>query len=168
MSGNMNVLESRGVIRYFRFVFVCHFFILLLACSENENYFSEKTSNKNLSQIIDDIEFAITERNFRINNRLHIGKAINERGQGGFPDYEVILFCNLSYAKRMLELAPDYISYCPHRIAIRDTGEQRIITASLLPYNTSNQSLNSVTKEINALVYEIVDFAAADWPELEE
>ena len=121
-----------------------------------------------MQQILDDIEFAITERNFRINNRLHIGKAISERVASGFPDYEVILFCNLSYAQKMLELAPDYISFCPQRIAIRDEGHIRVITASLLPDESSNQELNLVTEEINSLVLEIIEFAAKEWPLLEE
>ena len=68
----------------------------------------------------------------------------------------------------MLDLAPEFISYCPQRLAIRDTGQQRIITASLLPQKTSSTALNSVTREINSLVWEIVDFAARDWPELDE
>lgn len=126
------------------------------------------TSAKTAVQILEDAEFAITERNFRINNTLHIGKAIRERGQGGFPDYEVILFCNLSHAMKMLELAPDYITYCPQRLIIRDTGEHRVITAVLLPQKSSNPPLNSVTAEINNLMREIVQYSATEWPELDE
>jgi uncharacterized protein (DUF302 family) len=146
----------------------CCIFFGLSGCSKNKNEFAESSSDKNIIQILDDAEFAITERNFRINNRLHIGKAIRERGESGFPDYEVILFCNLSHAKRMLELAPDYIGYCPQRLIIRDIGERRIITAALLPYMKSNPALNSVTGEINDLMKEIVEFSATDWPELDE
>ena len=146
----------------------CLMLLALTACTDGISEFAEIASNKEVAQILDDAEFAITERNFRINNRLHIGKAISKRGHGGFPDYEVILFCNLSYAKKMLELAPDFISYCPQRITIRDAGQQRIITASLLPNKTKSQALNAITGEINALVWEIVDFAAKDWPELVE
>ncbi|MFT5132077.1 MAG: hypothetical protein ACI9SC_000540 [Gammaproteobacteria bacterium] len=138
------------------------------ACSNEKNEFEERITSKSVAEIMVDAEFAITERNFRINNRLHIGKAISLRTESGFPDFEVILFCNLNYAKKMLELAPDFISYCPQRLAIRDVGQQRIITASLIPQNTSNQILNAVTGEINKLVTEIVDFAADDWQALEE
>jgi uncharacterized protein (DUF302 family) len=153
---------------YLRPVFACYILMVVTACADGRSEFAERVSTKEVAQILDDAEFAITERNFRINNRLHIGKAISKRGQGGFPDYEVILFCNLSYAKKMLELAPDFISYCPQRIAIRDAGQQRIITASLLPNETKSQALNAITGEINSLVWEIVDFAAKDWPELDE
>jgi len=153
---------------HFRPVLFCFTILVLTACSDKEADFAKRVTDKDVAQIFDDAEFAITERNFRINNRLHIGKAIRKRGQGSFPDYEVTLFCNLSYAKRMLDLAPEFISYCPQRLAIRDTGRQRIITASLLPHKTSNAALNSVAAEINTLVREIVDFAAKDWPELDE
>lgn len=168
MSGGLP--KIRCLMRAGRFATVCACFILLLltACTDGNGQFAERTTDKAVAQILDDAEFAISERNFRINNRLHIGKAIRERGQGGFPDYEVILFCNLSYAKKMLELAPDFISYCPQRIAIRDTGQHRIITASLLPNKTPSKVLNAVTGEINSLVREIVDFAAKDWPELDQ
>ncbi len=141
---------------------------VLAGCTRDRNAFVEATSNKEVTQILDDAEFAITERNFRINNRLHIGKAIRDRGSVGFPDNEVILFCNLSYAEKMLGLAPDFISYCPQRFAVRDNGQTRIITASLLPQDTRNKALNAITREINSLAIEIVEFAAEEWPELEE
>ncbi len=160
----------RYITSYFQLspVLICVLLLGLSACSEQTARFAERASDKQIDQILDDVEFAITERNFRINNRLHIGKAIRKRGNSGFPDYEVILFCNLSYAEKMLELAPEFINYCPQHLAIRDTGRQRIITASLLPQNTSNQALNAVTGEINSLVREIVEFATQDWPELEK
>ncbi len=154
-----------------RFLFsivACTTLCVFSGCTREKNDFAQKISNKQMTQILDDAEFAITERNFRINNRLHIGKTIRERGSSGFPDYEVILFCNLSYAKKMLELAPDFISYCPHRLAIHDNGQNRIITVSLLPQDTRSQALNAVTREIKSLVLEIVEFAAKDWPELED
>lgn len=149
-------------------IIVCCIFFALSGCSKDKNDFAESSSDKNTVQILDDAEFAITERNFRINNRLHIGKAIRDRGESSFPDYEVILFCNLSHAKRMLELAPDYITYCPQRLIVRDIGEHRIITAALLPHMKSNPALNLITAEINDLMREIVEFAATDWPELDD
>lgn len=149
-------------------VSICVVALLLAgACDRNSREFIVVTSDKPVLHILEDAEFAITERNFRINNRLHIGKAIRERGSTGFPDHEVILFCNLGYAKRMLELSPEFIRYCPQRLSVYDAGDKRVITASLYPENTSNPELNNVTEEVNAEVTEIVSFAATDWPELE-
>ncbi|NIQ11060.1 MAG: DUF302 domain-containing protein, partial [Gammaproteobacteria bacterium] len=51
----------------------------------------------------------------RITDRLHIGRAIRDRGYEDFPDYEIILFCSLTYARRMLELEPEFINFCPFK-----------------------------------------------------
>ncbi len=139
----------------------------LSGCEQDKRDYLQVKSDKPVRHILEDAEFAITERNFRINVRLHIGKAIRERGSTGFPDNEVILFCNLSYAKRMLELAPEYVRFCPQRISVYDKGEERIIFASLYPEDSSNAALNKVTREVNTEIRDIVEFAATDWPELE-
>ena len=139
----------------------------IAGCEKDRRDYLQVSSDKPVLHILEDAEFAITERNFRINVRLHIGKAIRERGSTGFPDNEVILFCNLSYAKRMLELAPEYVRFCPQRLSVYDKGEERIIFASLYPEDSSNIALNKVTREVNTEVREIVEFAATDWPELE-
>ena len=141
--------------------------LAVTGCEKKIADYVEMKSEKPVRHILEDAEFAITERNFRINVRLHIGKAIRERGATGFPDNEVILFCNLGYAKRMLELAPDFVRYCPQRISVYDKGDERIIYASLYPENSPDSKLNKVTKEVNAEIRDIVEFAATDWPELE-
>ena len=99
----------------------------------------------------------------RITGTLNIGKAIRERGNNNFPDYEVIMFCNLSYAKQMLELEPEFINSCPLKITIRDAGKDYVITAPLLPENTNNEEMNKLTVKINSLIREIVEFSAEDW-----
>ena len=125
--------------------------------------FYESRTEKSLAQVLDDAEFAITERNFRITGRLHIGKGVRERGNTDFPDYEVILFCNLSYAERMLELEPEYVNYCPGRISFRSHGDAIIISASLVPEDPENLQLNTLVKKINRLIREIVDFSVQEW-----
>jgi hypothetical protein len=103
-------------------------------CLAEDDRFIERTTVKSVLVILEDAEFAITERNFRINSRLHVGKAIREGGgKDSFADSEVILFCNLEYVTLMLELAPELIKYCPQRLVIYDTGRKRVITASLIP-----------------------------------
>jgi len=142
---------------------LCFIFAIVtsqIGYTQSLEQFVERTSIKNISQIIEDAEFAITERNFRIVDRLHIGKAIRTSNEIDFPDYEVILFCSLTYTRKMLELAPNFITYCPLRIAIRDEGKQRVITAALIPQNTSNSPLNRITEEINNHINGIIDFAA--------
>ena len=132
-------------------------------CAGGPVSFYESRTDKPLAQVLDDAEFAITERNFHITGRLHIGKGIRERGNTGFPDYEVILFCNLSYAERMLKLEPEYVNYCPGRISFRDSGDAIIISASLVPEDPGKPQLNTLVKEINRKLRDIVDFSVQKW-----
>ena len=86
-----------------QFITLC-LFVFLFGCSNETTQIYEKTTQKPLENIIQDAEFAITENNFRITNRLHIGSAIKERGCFDFPQNEIILFCNLTIAEEMLKI----------------------------------------------------------------
>ena len=121
------------------------------------------TTEKAFEEVLDDTIFAITERNFRITGHLHIGKGIRDRKNPDFPDYEVLLYCNLVYAKKMLDLDPEIINSCPGRITVRQHNEKVIITAPLWPVDMKNDELKSHMKNMNVLVREIVDYAADDW-----
>jgi uncharacterized protein (DUF302 family) len=125
----------------------------------------ERTTQKPLVQVVEDAEFAIVERNFRITGKLHIGKGIRERDGDDFPDHEVILFCNLGYAREMLQLDPGYINFCPGRIAIRADAAGVVVSAPLLPENTGNTRLGTLVTKLNTLIREIVDYAAESWIE---
>ncbi|MBI2992666.1 MAG: DUF302 domain-containing protein [Gammaproteobacteria bacterium] len=124
----------------------------------------DRPTMKPLPDVLDDLEFAITERNFRITGRLSIGKAIREREGAGFPDYEVILFCNVGLARDMLKLEPTYVVFCPAKVAVRESGSELIITAPLLPEDTHREELNALAARINTLLRQIVDYGAETWP----
>lgn len=123
----------------------------------------EKTTDKSLQEILEDVEFAITEHNLRIVDRLHIGQAIRERGNRDFPDYEIILYCNLTFAENMLELDPSLINVCPGRVTVRSAGNSYIISAPLWPEQNQNVNLNKIMHDMNNIVRKIVDYAALDW-----
>jgi len=120
-------------------------------------------TDKVLEEVLDDTIFAITERNFRITGHLHIGKGIRDRKNPEFPDYEVLLYCNLENAKKMLELDPDMIDSCPGRITIRQRNEKVVVTAPLWPVGMENEELKSHMQNMNVLVREIVDYAVDNW-----
>lgn len=155
--------ESDGLIKVS--AIVC----LLLCCFQSQasgtSQLYQGQTDKPLKQVLEDAEFAITERNFRITGRLHIGEGIRERGNSEFPDYEVILFCNLTHAEHMLELDPEYVNYCPGRISFRSKNNIIIVSAPLLPGNPGNAQLNLLLKKINQLIREIVDFSIQEWSE---
>jgi uncharacterized protein (DUF302 family) len=129
----------------------------------NQEHHYQVETDKPFEEVLDDTIFAITERNFRLTGHLHIGKAIRDRNNPSFPDYEVLLYCNLVYAKKMLDLDPEMINTCPGRITIRQSNDRVIITAPLWPENIKNNSLKTHMQKMNGLIREIVDYAADEW-----
>lgn len=150
-------------------VLVCLLLFLQVGCSSKNNEIShpdefyQVATDKTLEEVLDDAIFAITERNFRLTSHLHIGKAIRDRKNPDFPEYEVLLYCNLSYAQKMLEYDPDMINSCPGKITIRQNDQRVIITASLWPEQVKNHQLALQMQKMNSLTREIVDYAADDW-----
>ena len=144
---------------------LCHFLFLLIltvSCANNSNQIYTKISKKDFLDIIQDVEFAITENNFRIINRLHIGQSIRDRGTELFPKNEVILFCNLTLAEEMLKLKPDHINYCPYKITISEVNKNISIGTRLLPTNTQSYEINKFSVKINQILRKIVEYSASD------
>ena len=150
---------------FYRFLLItlC-FLITLVACTNESNQLFEKSTKKLFIDVIQDTEFAITENNFRITNRLHIGDAIQERGNTEFPQNEVILFCNLTLAEKMLIIEPRYINYCPYKITVTDSGEHINVGTRLLPTKTGNSKMDEFSKNINNILRSMVEYAASEDP----
>jgi len=124
----------------------------------------ERTTRKPVAEVVEDVEFAVSERNFRITSQLHVGRGIRESDKIEFPDYEVILFCNLGLARKMLELDPGYINYCPGRITVRRGGDTTHIATILLPDNAGqDNALAALVRDTNAQLRAIVDFGTEHW-----
>ena len=124
----------------------------------------KKISTKNFDDIIQDVEFAITENNFRVVNRLNIGESIQERKEKKFPKNEIILFCNLSLAEEMLILEPDYINFCPYKITINQQNNETFIATRLMPINTGSTKLNNFALKMNNILVKMVEYAASEDP----
>ena len=139
-------------------------FVLLCGCANENEQIYEKKSKKTFANVIQDAEFAITENNFRITNRLHIGKAIKERGSIDFPQNEVILFCNLTIAEEMLRIEPRYINYCPYKVTVTDSSEYVTIATRLLPLEMNNSKMSTVFETINQILRTVVEYAASEDP----
>ena len=157
----------RNLIRLYPFLFLL---ILTVSCADNSNQIYTKISKKDFLDIIQDAEFAITENNFRIVNRINIGEAIQERKGVIFPRNEVILFCNLTTAEEMLKLEPDFISFCPYKITISerlgrsDLEEKIMISTRLLPTDTESTDINNLSVNMNEILRKIVEYAVLEDP----
>ena len=133
-------------------------------CTDESNLFLERTSSKPFDDVIQDAEFAITENNFRITHRLHIGDAIQERGNTDFPRNEVILFCNLTLAEEMLLIDSRSIHYCPYKLTVTESKNQVIIGTMRIPINSDDNRMNAFANNINKTLDLIVQYAASDDP----
>jgi len=120
-------------------------------------------TDKSFEDVVFDLKFAISERNFRITGSNKIGKGLRERGYERYPDLEVIHFCSLERAREVLDLDPDYIAQMPCRIAVHEQGDKVIINAILLPENHSDARINEFAGEMNKLIRDIVAFAVEEY-----
>lgn len=119
----------------------------------------QTTSSKSFEDVIFDLEFAITQRNFRISARNDIGRAIRERGEKDFPQAMIIHFCNITIAREALELDPLLITHMPCRVAVYDHGDRITVSTTSLRDDSDDQRLNEFARRINAILREILRFA---------
>ncbi len=138
--------------------------ILLTACSKESNQIHERHTKKAFIDVIQDAEFSISENNFRITNRLHIGEAIQKRGNTAFPQNEVILFCNLTIAEEMLKIEPHYINYCPYKLTATELDGEILVGTRLLPEKTGDIQMDETAKNINKILRSMVEYTASEDP----
>jgi uncharacterized protein (DUF302 family) len=139
---------------------------MLTGCSTRQtagrDFYQAETTTKSYADVLAELELAITDRNFRITGHNKIGSVIRERENIAFPDFDTIQFCNLTLAREMLELAPDYVSYMPCNVAVRQAAGRVIVTTHLLPENAEEERLHRFIKDMNGQLRDIVEFAVAE------
>lgn len=116
------------------------------------------TTTKPFDDVVADLEFAISENNYRITGRNQIGKAIADSENIAFPRSTIIHFCNLQTAKEVFDLNPDFLLHMPCRITLREKQGDVVIEARLVPEN--DPKLTGITARINAMLRRIADYAA--------
>jgi uncharacterized protein (DUF302 family) len=122
----------------------------------------QAATTKPYADVLAELELAITERNFRITGHNKIGSVIREREHIAFPDYDTLQFCNLTYAREMLEISPAAVVYMPCNITVRSEGERVVVTTHLLPTDGRDQRLNAFAGKMNVQLRQIVDFAVEE------
>ena len=119
-------------------------------------------TDKSFDDVILELDFAITERNFRITGRNTIGKGLRERGYADFPDVEVIHFCNLEYAREVLLIDPGYVAQMPCRITVHREQARTVVSLILLPQDHPDPRVNEFAVRMNGLLREILAFVLED------
>ena len=114
--------------------------------------------DKPFSDVIFELNFAITERNFRITGRNTIGEGLRKRCYENFPNIEVIHFCSLEKAREVLMIDPGFVAQMPCRIAVHEQGGKTVISLITLPLDHPDPRVNDFARRMNAILTEIVEF----------
>jgi len=137
--------------QYVKIPIFCIFFALSLTGCEQEpsSLLYQQASNYDYEDTLINLDIAISEHNYRIIHRSKIGQAVRDRGKKDFPLSIVISFCNISYAKEMMEINSDLINDMPCIITVREEKEGVIVGTKLMAENTRNQRQNDFAIRIN-------------------
>ncbi|MDO7597398.1 MAG: DUF302 domain-containing protein [Pseudomonadota bacterium] len=123
----------------------------IIGCSKNESTnIYQLLSDYSFEETLLNLDLAISEHNYRIIHRSQIGQAIRDRGEKDFPLSTITNFCNITYAKEMIEINADLINEMPCTIAVREQSAQGIIVSSrLMDEQTANDQQNQFALKIN-------------------
>jgi uncharacterized protein (DUF302 family) len=130
----------------------------LTACtSDTPERIYQQNSNYSYEETLINLNIAITEHNYRIIHRSNIGQAVRDRGDKDYPLSTVISFCNITYAKEMMDINSNLINDMPCIVTVReDTDNTVIVGTKLMTDNTNNDRENDFAKRINHNLKSIV------------
>ena len=138
---------------------ICFF---TFACSDNtpdsESLILRFKTDKTFADVIQELEFSITERNFRLTGRNTVGKGLRKRGNDDYPDIEVIHFCSLDVAKEVLDIDPGFVAQMPCRVTVHEEKDYVIISLIQLPTDHKDPRVNDFAGRMNVTLREIVDY----------
>ena len=117
------------------------------------------TVDKSFDDVVFELNFAITDHNFRITGRNSIGAGLRERGYEDFPDVEVIHFCSLELAREVLLLDPGFVAHMPCRVTVHVERGRTVVSLIKLPLTSADPRVNDFARRMNATLSEIVEFA---------
>ena len=131
---------------------------LLSACQpQQHNRIFQRDSPYNYADTLQNLDIAISEYNYRIIHRSHIGQAIRDRGDKNFPLSMIVNFCNITYAKQMLQINANLINEMPCTIAIREDKNKVIVSTKLMDENVSNSKQKAFAQKINKNLKGIIE-----------
>ena len=138
------------------------FLLIAFGCTEkpveNESLIQRFKTEKSFEDVILELDFAITERNFRITGRNTVGKGMRNRGYENYPDIEVIHFCSLDIAREVLDIDPGFVAQMPCRVTVHEQDDSVIVSLILLPTDHKDPRVNDFARRMNVTLREIVDY----------
>lgn len=123
----------------------------IVGCSKDcASKIYQQYSEYSFEETLLNLDLAISEHNYRIIHRSQIGQAVRDRGEKDFPLSTITNFCNITYAKEMIEINSDLINEMPCTIAVREEPDKGIIVSSkLMNERTGNEQQNQFALKIN-------------------
>ena len=132
--------------------------LLLTGCEQSTaSRIYQQPSNYDFEDTLINLDIAISEHNYRIIHRSKIGQAVRDRGDKDYPLSIVISFCNITYAKEMMEINSNLINDMPCIITVREEKQSVIVGTRLMVDNTDNKRQNDFAKRINDNLRSIVE-----------
>lgn len=121
------------------------------------------------SEVMEDVEMAITEQGLVINNISHIGNMLERTRKAAgsskrlFLEAKAVEFCSATVSRQMMEADPHNIVFCPYIIFVYVLPEQPDIV--YLAYrrpipvgsDESRNSLNAVELLLDEIIHAVVD-----------
>ncbi len=129
-----------------------------ISSSKHEYTIIRAVTSKAFQDVSDEVDFAITERNFRITGRNVIGKAIRKRGIEDFPNVDVVHFCNVENAREVLEHDINFVAQMPCRMTLHEEQDKVVIQLILVPEEHPDPAVREFAKRINKILKEILAF----------
>lgn len=117
-------------------------------------------TQRDYDDVLEDVEFAISEHNYRRTGGNHIGSAISQREDIPFPKSDIIHFCNLEYARQFLLIDPEFLIHMPCKVVVYERGKEVVVETELLPEN--DERLRELTQQVNQILRDIVDYATEE------
>jgi len=139
-------------------IFFIFLILLLSGCKPTESSrIYQKVSYDNFEDTLQNLDIAISEHNYRIIHRSNIGQAIRDRGDKNYPLSTVISFCNITYAKEMMEINSDLINDMPCIVTVREEQKTVIVGTKFMVVNTDNKQQNNFALRINNNLKSIIE-----------
>lgn len=130
----------------------------LMGCkTDDHDRLYQHHSSYSFEDTLLNLDIAIAEHNYRIIHRSHIGKAVRDRGEANYPLSTITSFCNITYAKEMMEINEDLINDMPCNVAVRETSSGVIVSTKLMDANTELDSQNQFAQKINTNLKSIIE-----------
>ena len=134
-----------------------------LFAEEGHSELFSRYTDKDFDDVVFDLEFAITQANYRLTARNRVGEAIAEMRDTPYPKGTLLHFCNSQIAASVLDIKPDYLLNMPCKISVREVeGGKRVIVETYLLGKSDDPKLSPILASINTTLREIVAFGTGD------